>query len=241
MTVTQTYTGNRFYAAIPAISRISILDIAQHLSNIGRYNGAVLRNYNVAQHCVLMPQILPKHLKLAVLLHDADEAYLNDMTKPVKNYLPDYVALELKVSALVAAHFGVDFSDPLNKEVDLRFAELTDTAVEPDWFDDFEEPDPIFKSHGFEVVDTGGGCTNWGKRFANGTLVLAGDAENETTHRITCEKVGFIALDQNDRAPCLVDLPINEHGAFSIHLTHLNRVLTTLDYQLGNSSYVQAA
>ncbi|HEU4817009.1 MAG TPA: phosphohydrolase, partial [Janthinobacterium sp.] len=51
------------------------------------------------------------HLRLAALLHDAAEAYLGDMVKPLKVLLPEFAMLEDKVSAIIAATYGLDFSD----------------------------------------------------------------------------------------------------------------------------------
>lgn len=65
---------------------IDILDIAHHLSLICRYTGGVPWHYSVAQHSVLVSEYLMKpEERLAGLLHDAAEAYMNDMASPVKH------------------------------------------------------------------------------------------------------------------------------------------------------------
>lgn len=77
----------------PAPSAICIADIAYHLSHISRFTGSV-GPYSVAQHSCLVHDILPADKQLAGLLHDASEAYLNDITRPMK-------------VALVSIHQGV--------------------------------------------------------------------------------------------------------------------------------------
>ena len=67
--------------------------------------------YSVAQHSLIVAGLVPPHLRLAALLHDAAEAYLGDMVKPLKVLLPEFAVLEDKVSAIIAATYGLDFSD----------------------------------------------------------------------------------------------------------------------------------
>ena len=50
-------------------------------------------------------------MRMAALLHDAAEAYLGDMVKPLKVLMPSFALLEERVSAIIAATFAIDFSD----------------------------------------------------------------------------------------------------------------------------------
>jgi len=106
-----TFSGNRFYPLEPRIDRVAIEDIAHGLAYQCRFNGQTREFYSVAQHSLIVASLVPPHLRLAALLHDAAEAYLGDMVKPLKVLLPEFGALEDKVSALIAAAFAIDFSD----------------------------------------------------------------------------------------------------------------------------------
>lgn len=75
----------------PAASDLSILDIAHHLSIINRWAGATVRPISVAEHSLLVVEILEREcaihqpaVLMAGLLHDAHEAYLGDITTPAK-------------------------------------------------------------------------------------------------------------------------------------------------------------
>lgn len=80
----QTYTGKKMYPLDPLPEEICIADIAHALSYINRYTGHARFGISVAQHSALVAKLLPKKLQLAGLLHDAAEAYLGDVSRPVK-------------------------------------------------------------------------------------------------------------------------------------------------------------
>jgi hypothetical protein len=96
-----------------------IVDIAFRLSDINRFNGSV-GAYSVAQHSVLVAQQLPDELKLAGLLHDVCEAYLGDITSPLKKHIRGYDELESFYCDVIDKHYGVETRHPLVKEADLR-------------------------------------------------------------------------------------------------------------------------
>ena len=106
-----TYLGNRFYPAEPRIDRVEIEDIAHGLAYQCRFNGQTKVFYSVAQHSILVADLVPPPLKLAALLHDAAEAYLGDMVKPLKVLMPMFSVLEDAVTRLIADAFSLDFSD----------------------------------------------------------------------------------------------------------------------------------
>lgn len=87
----ETFLGWRFWPLDPWASSISIIDIAHALSNQCRFAGHVREFYSVAQHSVHVSELVPKHLALEGLLHDASEAYLVDVPKPLKA-LPEMAA-----------------------------------------------------------------------------------------------------------------------------------------------------
>lgn len=106
-----TVSGNRFYPLEPRIDHVDIEDIAHGLAYQCRFNGQTQEFYSVAQHSLLVSSLVPTDLRLAALLHDAAEAYLGDMVKPLKVLLPEFAAIEDKVGAMIAEAFGIDFSD----------------------------------------------------------------------------------------------------------------------------------
>jgi len=106
-----TFSGNRFYPREPRIDRVAIDDIAHGLAYQCRFNGQTREFYSVAQHSLIVAQQVPPHLRLAALLHDAAEAYLGDMVKPLKVLLPEFSQLEERVQDIIATAFGIDFSD----------------------------------------------------------------------------------------------------------------------------------
>ena len=108
-TYISTYLGNRFWPQEPRIDRIDLEDIAHGLAYQCRFNGQTHAFYSVAQHSLMVARILPPHLHRAALLHDAAEAYLGDMVKPLKRLLPDFSRIEAGVTELIAQAFAVDF------------------------------------------------------------------------------------------------------------------------------------
>lgn len=101
----QTFTGRQFYPMDPRSEDISPVDIAHSLSLICRYGGHTTRFYSVAEHCVLMSYAVPAEHALWALLHDATEAYVGDMVRPLKQHMPDYRAAEDGVMAAIAQKF----------------------------------------------------------------------------------------------------------------------------------------
>lgn len=94
-----------------------IEDIATSLAKQCRYNGNCRYFYSVAQHCVLASRVAePKH-KLAALLHDASEAYIGDIVRPIKKSLAGLEAAEDLLHASIFKHFGLSF--PMDPEIDV--------------------------------------------------------------------------------------------------------------------------
>ena len=93
--------------------------IAYRLSYINRFNGAV-GCYSVAQHSVEVALQLPDYLKLSGLLHDVCEAYIGDVTSPLKKQIQGYDELEDFYCDVIDRHFKVETRHPLVKEADIR-------------------------------------------------------------------------------------------------------------------------
>lgn len=108
----QTYTGRQFWPMDPRADEVHIFDIAHALSMQCRYAGHSLRFYSVAEHCVHLAQHVSEPNRLWALLHDASEAYLVDVPRPVKPYLPGYKEAEARVMAAVCDRFGLPYEMP---------------------------------------------------------------------------------------------------------------------------------
>lgn len=103
----QLYSGAAFYPADPQPDDIDPTDIAHALSLLCRYGGHVKRFYSVAEHCVLMSYAVSPEAALYALLHDATEAYVVDVPRPLKRLLPEYQEIEARVWEAIATHFGI--------------------------------------------------------------------------------------------------------------------------------------
>ncbi len=112
-----TFTGKKFHFLDPASDEIDIKDIAHHLSMLCRFTGATRLFYSVAEHSVRVSDILPERLKLAGLLHDAAEAYTNDISRPVK-YTHKLEKTDQVISMAIAEKYAVDMFSPLVKNAD---------------------------------------------------------------------------------------------------------------------------
>src|SRR5258708_302056 len=80
----QTYTGRAYWPADPRAEDVCIEDIAHALSLLCRYTGHCKRFYSVAEHSILISQVVPPEYAFFGLMHDAQEAYINDLARPIK-------------------------------------------------------------------------------------------------------------------------------------------------------------
>ena len=107
-----TYSNKEFHFLNPSPEEVEIGDIANALSNLCRYSGHVSNFYSVAEHCVIMADwVLSKGLEpetaLCALMHDASEAYLVDIPRPIKPYLEGYLEMEEKIQEVIFTKYGV--------------------------------------------------------------------------------------------------------------------------------------
>jgi hypothetical protein len=109
----QTYTGKKFHLLAPSQDEIDIEDIAGPLSKMCRYGGHTKFFYSVAEHSVLIARKAPTPYKLAALLHDASEAYIADIIRPLKPHMPGYYEKEDIVMEAIAKKFGFQYPMPL--------------------------------------------------------------------------------------------------------------------------------
>jgi len=105
-----TYTGEEFTPLEPDINQIHIEDIAHSLSLLCRANGHIDYFFSIAQHsinCSVEAKARGHTIRvqLACLIHDASEAYISDITRPVKHYLAEYKIIEEKLQAIIYLKF----------------------------------------------------------------------------------------------------------------------------------------
>ncbi|MBE7036942.1 MAG: phosphohydrolase [Ruminococcaceae bacterium] len=116
-----TYTGIDFYILDPRSEDVEDIDIAHALSLMCRANGHYIYFYSVAQHCLNCLQEarargFDARLQMAVLIHDGSEAYISDITRPVKQYLPTYMDYEYAIQSMLYEHYGVGVLTEEEKE-----------------------------------------------------------------------------------------------------------------------------
>lgn len=141
----QTWTGRKFDYNNPV--QFNIADIATALSRMPRFVGHTREFYSVAQHSVLVSQLVPENLAKDALLHDASEAYLCDLPTPAKRMLPDYQKLESLIQENLNQHYDISVASPEIKRADgiALATEKRDLMDEFDLWETAEEPDDLIK------------------------------------------------------------------------------------------------
>lgn len=122
----QTFSQKRFFLQDPRADEVDPIDIAHHLSNQCRFNGACKRFYSVAEHCVRVSWAIEEHITqhggglydetVAIafwgLMHDATEAYVGDMVRPLKVHDKFFNETEAIVLRAVCDRFGMAYKEP---------------------------------------------------------------------------------------------------------------------------------
>lgn len=121
----RTYSGLYVNVFEPTLDMLCIEDIAHALSNMPRFGGHTRKFYSVAQHSVICATMAIPEYELDTLMHDAAEAYLLDMPKPIKRGLDVYNDLENKMMALIAQKFNLTYPfDSSIKKIDKAVLEM---------------------------------------------------------------------------------------------------------------------
>lgn len=107
-----THSETEFWPLDPNMDEITAKDIGHALSLVCRGNGHVKHFYSVAQHSIFCAKEaklrrLSKRVQLGCLLHDGSEAYLSDITRPVKKQLPTYIEIEEHLQNYIYEKFGL--------------------------------------------------------------------------------------------------------------------------------------
>lgn len=116
----QTYKGLQFWPLDPRPEEIDIEDIGHALSMLCRFGGHCLNYYSVAEHSVFISHLVPKEDALWGLLHDAAEAYLVDLPRPLKRCLSGYKVIEDRLLKSIQNRFHLDEIPSSVKIADLR-------------------------------------------------------------------------------------------------------------------------
>jgi hypothetical protein len=103
------WSGTRIDLLNPDAEDVLIDDIAAHLSQINRFIGGTNREYTVAEHCLLGLDFCQRGTRLEYLMHDATEAYLGDVSGPLKmtHGMRFYRDLEDAWWQVIAERFGL--------------------------------------------------------------------------------------------------------------------------------------
>lgn len=131
-------SGRTVWPLDPRPEEIDIEDIAHHLARINRWGGATRDPYSVAQHSVMLALYFElgdqRPLTKWALLHDAAEAYLGDVVRPLKPFIPAYRRFEAQLERVIWTKFGLIGELP-------EAVKAADTAILGD------ERDQLFKTN----------------------------------------------------------------------------------------------
>lgn len=98
----------------PDVKNIKLVDVARALSNTCRFGGFAHPYYSVATHSLLVADLVAKwapELEIAALMHDAHEAYLGDVPRPMKPALPEFAGLVETADEAIGLAFNIDPRD----------------------------------------------------------------------------------------------------------------------------------
>ncbi len=136
MTWMLTASGTAFDLRYLKHADVHIADIAHHLAQINRYTGACRRPYSVAEHSLLVVDLLEHQgchspsVLMAALLHDAHEAYTTDLSSPMKQLVgPAWDAQEKRIQRHVLARYAVLVASTQARPL-IHWADLTALTTE---------------------------------------------------------------------------------------------------------------
>jgi hypothetical protein len=122
----QTVSGRRLNPFDPDPDQLDIADIARALANVCRFGGHTRVFYSVAQHSVIVSELVEQRGGdvedvFAALMHDASEAYLGDMPHPIKHRSPlgaSFKAAEEHLEHAIRDRFSIKPDVPEIKRAD---------------------------------------------------------------------------------------------------------------------------
>lgn len=108
----QLISGEPFWPLDARPEDVRINDIAWALSMQCRFGGHCRKFYSVAEHSVMVSRMVSPKDAFWGLLHDAPEAYLVDLPRPIKQNMPDYRTYENALAEIICERFGLDYTMP---------------------------------------------------------------------------------------------------------------------------------
>jgi hypothetical protein len=124
-------SGALFDFLDPWSSNFTIEDIAHGLSNICRYAGQCRKFYSVAEHSIQVSHVA-KGFEYPALMHDAAEAFLGDVTRPLKQLVPEFKRIEAEVERVIFSRFGIEWPIPAEVKVaDLKVLAAEQAQIMP--------------------------------------------------------------------------------------------------------------
>ena len=165
----KTFSGVMFNPLDPNPDLIDIKDIAHALSMLCRANGHFKSFYSVCQHSINCMKeaeargYSPK-VQFAALLHDASEAYLSDITRPIKRNLPAYMDAEKVLQGSIYEKYITNhFGEPLNDDEKAKVLDIDNAILYREMLSFMDakiydqEPEllstPVFEFIGFEECE----------------------------------------------------------------------------------------
>ena len=144
----------------PRLEDIYISDIAHALSLTCRFGGHCSVFYSVAEHSIIVGKILEDQgadplTVLAGLLHDAEEAYLPDIPRPIKAVMPDAQDIYTLLQDAIADKFHIGSADwDYIEDIDRRLC-ITEAKALGVWNKDWEDAGPPlpYKLHLWSSAD----------------------------------------------------------------------------------------
>lgn len=127
-----TFTGKKFDPLNMTTEDVSLMDIAHALSMMCRGGGHLKHFYSVGQHSIncmkeAKARNYPERIQLACLLHDASEAYIADIIRPVKVHLPYYYKIEDEIMNCIFKKFGLSY---LSEEEAATWKQIDDEILD---------------------------------------------------------------------------------------------------------------
>jgi uncharacterized protein len=123
----QTFSGKQVDFINPDPEQLCIEDIAHALAHTCRYTGHTQYFYSTAEHSIILVNYIWSNLgyskqdQFTMLMHDAAEAFLGDISSPLKALLPDYKKIEKNFEKVLANKFGFEYPLPDRlKQLDKR-------------------------------------------------------------------------------------------------------------------------
>lgn len=120
---------------------VDIKDIARSLSHLCRFGGHVQRFYSVAEHSLRIMALVSDRFKFEALMHDAVEAYMQDIPAPLKRFLPQYKHIERQVDSTIRNKYNLPpkISSTVHRaDILIRDFEMCEVGLgpEPDGFEE---------------------------------------------------------------------------------------------------------